>query len=362
MLHPKSDLLAPGLKMQPRWSGLDAAPFCCHDGVAWCGSKAGGGMRLAETVTFGGSGLDRAAALRGDAAALATHLAEGRVLAVWRGKPLVAGTGLGALGWLETGHPALAAGGPAVFLGLDGGVARFAQDISAWAPEAGAEAVVAGFFDPAEQRHPALPDDHVFAELRGVMTRLSPREAELAATAKALLQWHASHRFCAACGAASQVAMAGWQRSCPACGAHHFPRTDPVVIMLVTRGNSLLLGRSPGWPEGMYSLLAGFVEPGETLEAAVRREVFEEAGVTIGAVRYLASQPWPFPASLMLGCRAEALTDAITLDPAELEDALWVTREEMLTIMSGGHPQIRAPRKGAIAHFLTANWLADRLD
>jgi len=319
-------------------------------------------MRLAETVTFGGSGLDRAAALRGDEPALSAHLATGRILPVWRGKPLVAGLGHDALGWLTTGHPALALGGPALFLGLDGGVARFAQDISAWSPEAGAEAVAAGFFDPSEQKHPALGDEHAFAELRGVMTRLSPREAELAATAKALLQWHVSHGFCATCGAASQVSMAGWQRTCPACGAHHFPRTDPVVIMLVTRGNSLLLGRSPGWPEGMYSLLAGFVEPGETLEAAVRREVLEEAGIVIGPVGYLASQPWPFPASLMIGCRAEALTDAITLDPVELEDALWVTREEMLAIMAGAHPRIRAPRKGAIAHFLTANWLADRLD
>jgi NAD+ diphosphatase len=319
-------------------------------------------MRRAETVTFGGSALDRAAALRGDDAALATHLAAGRVLPVWRGKPLIAGRGRDALGWLEAGHPALALGGPALFLGLDDGIARFARDISAWSPEAGADAVATGFFDPSEQQHPALGDDHAFVELRGVMTRLSPRDAELAATAKALVQWHVSHGFCAACGAASHVAMAGWQRTCPACGAHHFPRTDPVVIMLVTRGNSLLLGRSPGWPEGMYSLLAGFVEPGETLEAAVRREVFEEAGIAIGPVGYLASQPWPFPASLMLGCRAEALTDAITLDPVELEDALWVTREEMLSIMAGTHPRIRAPRKGAIAHFLTENWLADRLD
>ena len=319
-------------------------------------------MRLAETVTFGGSGLDRAAGLRGDAAALAGHLAAGRVLPVWRGKVLVAGEGGAALGWLPAGHPALALGGPEIFLGLDGGTARFAQDISAWAPEAGAEAVVAGFFDPSEQRHPALPGDHAFAELRGVMAALSPRDAELAATGKALLQWHASHGFCATCGAASVPAMAGWQRNCPGCGAHHFPRTDPVVIMLITRGNSLLLGRSPAWPEGMYSLLAGFIEPGETVEAAVRREVFEESGVRVGPVSYLASQPWPFPASLMLGCRGEAETEAITLDPVELEDALWVTREEVTAILSGSHPRIRKPRIGAIAHFLMLNWLADRLD
>jgi NAD+ diphosphatase len=319
-------------------------------------------MRIAETVTFGGSGLDRAAALRTDPVAMAARLASGRVLPVWRGKPLLIGAGACAAGWVPAGHPALAQGGQPVFLGLDDGIACFAQDISAWAPEAGAEAVQAGFFDASEQRHPALPPDHVFAELRGAMTRLTAREAEFLATAKALLQWHASHGFCATCGAPSAVAMAGWQRICPSCGAHHFPRTDPVVIMLVTRGNSVLVGRSPGWPPGMYSLLAGFVEPGETLEAAVRREVFEEAGIRIGAVRYLSSQPWPFPASLMIGCHAGALDGAITVDPVEIEDALWLTREEMVTVMAGAHPAIRAPRKGAIAHFLVAAWLADRLD
>ncbi len=319
-------------------------------------------MRIAETVTFGGSGLDRGSALRTDPVAMAAHLASGRVLPVWRGKPLLTGTGGCAVGWVRAGHPALAHGGDLVFLGLDDGVACFAQDISAWAPEAGAEAVQAGFFDASEQRHPALPPDHVFAELRGAMTRLTPREAELLATAKALLQWHASHGFCATCGAVSLMAMAGWQRTCASCGAHHFPRTDPVVIMLVTRGNSVLVGRSPGWPHGMYSLLAGFVEPGETMEAAVRREVFEEVGLRVGAVRYLASQPWPFPASLMFGCHGEALDSAITIDPGEIEHALWLTREEMVTVMAGAHPEIRAPRKGAIAHFLVAAWLADRLD
>ncbi len=319
-------------------------------------------MQIAETVTFGGSALDRAAQLRGDPGALAALLAAGSVLPVWRGKPLFCGEGPGRAGWVPAGHSVLAQGGATVFLGLDEGVARFARDISAWAPEAGAEAVQGGFFDPSEQRHPALPEDHAFVELRGVMTRLSPRDAELVATAKALLQWHTSHGFCATCGAPSEVAMGGWQRNCPACGAHHFPRTDPVVIMLVTHGNSVLLGRSPGWPEGMYSLLAGFVEPGETLEAAVRREVFEEAGIRLGAVGYLASQPWPFPASLMFGCRAEALTTEIALDPVEIEDALWITREEMVAVVAGEHPRLKPPRRGAIAQFLIQAWLSDRLD
>ena len=317
-------------------------------------------MRNAEAVTFGGSGLDRAAGLRKDAAELERLLRGGSVLPVWRGKPLMEG-GAG-LGWVGADSPVLAGGAAPVFLGLDDGVARFACDISHWSPEAGAAGVEQGFLDTSEQRHPALEARFSFLELRGVMTVLSAREAELAATAKAVLQWHRSHGFCAACGAASVMEAGGWQRACTACGTQHFPRTDPVVIMLVTRGNRVLVGRNANWPEGMYSLLAGFVEPGETIEAAVRREVFEEAGVRVGAVRYLASQPWPFPASLMIGCAGEAVSDDIRIDPEELEDACWVTREEMVEAMAGRHPRMKPARRGAIAHFLIANWLADSLE
>ncbi len=317
-------------------------------------------MRIAETVTFGGSGLDRAAALRGDPAKLRDLLAAGRVLPVWRGKPLCDGGD--KLGWVPADSPVLAGAAAPLFLGLDNGQGVFACDTSHWSPEAGAAGVEQGFLDTSEQHHPSLDDRFAFLELRSVMAALSPRDAELAATAKALLHWHRSHGFCASCGAASDLAQGGWQRMCPACGASHFPRTDPVVIMLITHGNSVLVGRNANWPEGMYSLLAGFVEPGEALEAAVRREVLEESGIHVGAVRYLASQPWPFPASLMFGCAGEATTDAITLDPEELEDALWVTREEMVAVMAGRHPRIKPARRGAIAHFLIANWLADRLD
>lgn len=315
-------------------------------------------MRNAESVTFGGSGLDRGAALRGDPDKIASLLAGGSVLPLWRGKPLLDAKGLV---WLPPEHPVLDAAGPAVFLGLDEDHPRFARDISEWTPDAPvSDAPV--FLDPNLQTHPALPQSQSFQDLRNVMSRLTAREAELAATAKAVLHWHQSHGFCAACGQKSDMVQAGWQRSCPACGTQHFPRTDPVVIMLVTRGNKLLIGRNAVWPEGMYSLLAGFVEPGETLEAAVRREVAEETGVKIGAVRYLASQPWAFPASLMFGCIAEATSDDITLDPAELQDALWINREEMVTVLAGQHPTIKAGRKGAIAHFLISNWLADNLD
>jgi NAD+ diphosphatase len=132
--------------------------------------------------------------------------------------------------------------------------------------------------------------------------------------------------------------------------------------MLITHGNSVLVGRSHAWPEGMYSLLAGFVEPGETLEAAVRREVLEESGILVGAVNYLASQPWPFPASLMFGCSGTALNKDITIDPNEIEDALWVSREDMVDIFEGVHPKIKPARKGAIAHFLLENWLSDCLN
>lgn len=321
-------------------------------------------MRHAEEVTFGGSGLDRAAHLRGDEEAQARMWADpaARVVPFWRAKPLIAEGGLVRL---PADHPALADAGRdalRLFLGLDESAPVFALDLSAWHPETVDEAALGGFLDQTEQRHPALPDDHAFAELRAAMTRLSPRDAELAAMARGLFAWHRGHGFCAKCGAASLPAQAGWQRACPACAAPHFPRTDPVVIMLITRGNSVLMGRSHGWPEGMYSLLAGFVEPGETIEAAVRREVFEEAGVKVGAVSYLASQPWPFPASLMIGCRGEALSEEITIDPAEIEDAFWVPREEMLRAFAGLHPRIKPARRGAIAHFLLANWLADRLD
>ncbi len=322
-------------------------------------------MRNSETVTFGGlGGLDRAAALRGDAGRQAAFWADGatRVVPLWRGKPMVAGEARDRLARLPTGHPLLRDAGGTLFLGMADEGALFAADVSAWEP-AGIDAAAQGaFFDTTEQLHPATPPDHLFVELRGVMTRLSPLDAELAATARGLFEWHRTHGFCSRCGRPSEVSMSGWQRQCPSCKAPHFPRTDPVVIMLVTHGNRALLGRSHGWPEGMYSLLAGFIEPGETIEAAVRREVAEETGVQVGAVRYLASQPWPFPASLMLGCGAEATSDAITLDPAEIEDALWLTREEMVEVLGGRHPKVKPARRGAIAHFLINAWVADLLD
>jgi len=323
-------------------------------------------MKLAETVTFGGSGLDRAAWMRGDGPALAAALADGRgaVLPIWRGKPLMEADGAGQrLVWLAGDHPMLAdAPNERLFLGDDDGMLRFAADLSRWNPEIAAFAPLDSFTDDTLQVHPAAADGQAFGELRLAMAMLSARDAELAATAKAMLGWHRSHRYCARCGTESRRVQAGWQRICPDCGAHHFPRTDPVVIMLITGGNDALLGRSPGWPKGMYSLLAGFVEPGETMEAAVRREVMEETSVAVGRVGYLASQPWPYPSSLMLGCQGEAQSRKITRDPVELEDALWISREDLAEALAGRHATLLPARKGSIARFLIENWLADRLD
>lgn len=314
-------------------------------------------MKIAETVTFGGSGLDRAAELRGQADEL-RHAANACAILLWRGKPMIMDDELVRL---PLDHPVMVdAAADMILLGREDGAPVFAADFSAWTPADLDDETLNSFLDPSTQHHPAVPDA-AFAEIRAVMTRMSPRDAELAATAKAVMQWHISHRFCARCGAQSAMAMAGWQRNCASCGGHHFPRTDPVVIMLITHGNAVLVGRSPGWPEGMYSLLAGFVEPGETIEAAVRREVFEEAGVRVGAVSYLASQPWPFPASLMFGCAGEALTKDLTIDPNEIEDAMWVSREDMAEAFAGNHAKILPARKGAIAHFLLEAWLSDQL-
>lgn len=324
-------------------------------------------MKRSEMVTFGSSNLDRAAELRGQEAELTRYVeaGAGRCLLLWRGKPLVHRSVPNALAFVPLNDRVLQAeGGPLILLGWEdeGDNLIFASDISGWIPEDLDDSALNSFADDTQQCHPGLPDDTVFAELRQAMAGLSMRDAELSATAKAVMSWHDSHQFCARCGVQSRMAMAGWQRSCGACGVQHFPRTDPVVIMLITSGNKVLVGRSHGWPEGIYSLLAGFVEPGETIEAAVRREVWEESGIKLGAVTYLTSQPWPFPMSLMIGCHGRALNDEIRIDPTELDDAMWMTREEALQVYAGEHATLRPARKGSIAHFLMRNWLADTLN
>jgi len=196
-------------------------------------------------------------------------------------------------------------------------------------------------------------------DLRSVaLKRLVPEdEVGPLGEAKAVLDWHARHRFCAQCGGKTVAGASGWRRECTNCGALHFPRTDPVVIMLVTRGDACLLARQARFAPGMYSCIAGFVEPGETLEDAVRRESWEEAGLRVGEVHYLASQPWPFPSSIMMGCIAESLGDEITLDMTELEEGRWFPREEVLQMLEGKHPDgLACPQHIAIANTLVRAW------
>lgn len=281
-----------------------------------------------------------------------------KTLVFWRGKLLADADGRPAAVPLD--HPALADSREVpLFVGLTPDGPRFAADLPLWSPPEDAT-TIGQFIDQTQQVHPGFPDAK-FMEIRGLMPTLTRLEGETVATGRALISWHSSHRFCANCGAPSAVESTGWVRKCPQCGTQHFPRTDPVVIMAITRGDLLLLGRSPSWPERMYSLLAGFVEPGETIEAAVRRETLEESAITVGPVRYVSSQPWPFPMSLMFGCQGDATSEAITIDPAELSDARWVSRAEVLEILAGTHPEINRPRPGAIAGALIEAWAHSKL-
>jgi NAD+ diphosphatase len=280
-------------------------------------------------VGFTGSPLDRADALRHDPEALAVAVRDpaARLLLLPGFEPEVDADG--RLVW--AGMDALVGPEP-LLLGLDGGVPCFAA-ITGERPRG---------------RSAALND---------ALDRLRPGEAEIYAIARSLLGWHASHRFCANCGALTGVARGGWMRLCPACGTEHFPRTDPVVIMLPILGDRALVARQASWPAGRYSALAGFLEPGESLEEAVAREVMEEAGVRVGAVRYLASQPWPFPSQLKLACFDEAADDTLLVDGRELEAAMWVTRDEVRAALAGAEDRRFAPPPAyAIAHTLLSEW------
>ncbi len=187
---------------------------------------------------------------------------------------------------------------------------------------------------------------------------LSTEEAALYGGARSLVDWHARHRFCAVCGAPTALFRGGWGRRCGACKAEHFPRVDPVVIMLAEYEDRVLVGRQPGFPPGFFSALAGFVEPGESLEEAVARELFEEAGIHVFEVTYVASQPWPFPSSLMIGCRAVATGAALTLDATEIEAAMWVDRAEVRAALAGDMgASFMAPPPLAIARYLLEDWV-----
>lgn len=203
-----------------------------------------------------------------------------------------------------------------------------------------------------------LPETIKAIDFRSVYIQglLGPADLGALAQGVALLAWHGSHRFCGRCGHETVMRAGGYKRHCPSCNAEHFPRTDPVAIMLTVTPEKCLLGRGPHFTPGMYSALAGFIEPGETIEAAVRRETFEEAGIRLGRVVYHASQPWPFPYSLMIGCFGEALNEDIQADLTELEDCRWFGRDEVQAMIERRHPTINVPPAGAIANHLIRAW------
>jgi NAD+ diphosphatase len=230
-----------------------------------------------------------------------------------------------------------------IFLGLRDGAPLFGMGISATAVES------------------LLPRDDVkVSELRGMAMQgvVPPGQLSAIAMAKSLVNWHQRHGYCANCGTRTGMREGGWKRECPNCKAEHFPRTDPVVIMLVELGDKVLLGRQKQFPAGMYSCLAGFVEAAETIEDAVRREIFEESGIRCTDVNYYMTQPWPYPSSLMIGCTARATSEDIVVDRTELEDARWFDRAEASLMIRRQHPDgLAGPHPFAIAHHLLGRWL-----
>jgi NAD+ diphosphatase len=299
---------------------------------------------------FSGAALDRAGLFRKDAAWLAAQRQhpQARAVPIWRATNLIVAGDAPRAAWLPLA-PFLEIGGAEPhLLGLNDGVPHFAVDLSA-------------LDEPLA--HPLLADavaaGAAFVELRDAAALLARPEAALLAYARGLTEWHRRNPRCPSCGAPTEAREAGHVRVCtaPDCGTHHFPRTDPAVIMLVTRGSSCLLARRAGNKQPIYSTLAGFVEPGESLEEAVAREVEEETGIRVGGVRYHSSQPWPFPTQLMLGFYAEANGGALKLQPEEIADARWLERAELKRLLADSTPTLMLPRPVSIARRLIMDWL-----
>ena len=295
---------------------------------------------------YSGSLIERAAALRSDQAKLAALFEHKRAgIYVVGGELVVLKAQGAALDPLFSPDEARALGAAreTVFLGLVDDAPRFGVGIDAAAIEA-----------LKTRGDLKLIDLRTIAVQGEVDTAHVPPLAE----AKAVLGWHARHRFCPNCGAATALTQAGWRRDCPVCKAEHFPRTDPVVIMLPVAGDRCVLGRSPRFPQTMWSCLAGFCEPGELIEEAVRREVAEEVGLVCAQVKYFASQPWPFPSSLMIGCHAQAVTEQIVIDKSEIEEARWFDRAELTLMLSRQHPdRLTTPPPMAIAHHIIRDFI-----
>jgi len=294
-------------------------------------------------VGFAGNRMNRHSENRSDdVVTVALADARARMLLIGQGQILVSqGNGMGnAFFGLEEAAALLPHPNRTIYLGMQ-------EDMPVLAAVSGIDLAT-------------LPETIKAVEYRPVYTQGLIPEDQLGAMAQAvsLLTWHENHRFCGRCGTETVMRDGGYRRTCPNCDAQHFPRTDPVAIMMVVRGDKCLLARGPHFGPGMYSCLAGFIEPGETIENAVRRETLEETNLPIGRVVYHASQPWPFPYSLMIGCHAEALSDDYTLDRAELEAGRWFTRDEVALMLDRTHPEgLMTPPPGAIAAHLIRSWV-----
>ncbi len=295
--------------------------------------------------TYAGNPLDRRSDLRLQADWLAARRTDPSttIVPLWNGQTLLEDRD-GGLGLVRIeprlGFELAGSDETVLFLGLDGEAAVYAIDL-------------VGEADPAAG---PLEGRGKFYDLRFAGGQMSPEDAGIAATAKAVFEWRRRHGFCSACGHASEPAEGGWKRVCPVCKVEHFPRTDPVTIMLPTFQDSCLLGRQAPWPKGRFSCLAGFMEPGESIEAACAREVLEEAGLTVTQVRYHSSQPWPFPSNLMIGLIAEASDQNAQPDQTELEEVRWFSRAEMRRLLAGEIEGLGVPPPFAIAHQLMKAW------
>jgi NAD+ diphosphatase len=295
---------------------------------------------------FAGNPLNRASDKRADADWVAEKLADpdSLALAIWNGKPMVetGKDGQVQIAYVRADLARELAGGNErlLFMGLWKDTAVFALDLD-------------GTADPADGPLEGLGR---FEDLRAIALTLPAADAAILATAKAMFEWRRRHRHCAACGQPSEPAEGGWKRVCPSCKAEHFPRTDPVVIMLPWKGERCLLGRQAAWPKGVFSALAGFLEPGESIEEACARELMEEAGLRASKVAYHSTQPWPYPSTLMIGLIAEVENDDAVADQAELDEVRWFTREEARALIGGALPGATAPGKLAIAHQLIKAW------
>lgn len=305
-------------------------------------------MTNSNDIPLAANPINRAAHRRADEAWLedAFRRDDVLILLLRDGSPLLARDG--GLVWMGPEAAQVSPGSPRLFLGEDkAGAPVFAVELPAKFELDGS--LIEGIGE--------------FTDFRQGTARMPAMDANCASTARSLFLWHSSHGFCARCGGRNGVTDAGWKAQCAECGAEHFPRTDPVAIMAAVKDGKVLVGRQKFWPAGFISCLAGFCEPGETIEQAAAREIFEEAGVVCDPAKaeYIACQPWPFPSSLMVGLILEAESDAITIDTKELESARWVPRAEMREILAGKHTELFCPPSSAIAYHILKVW-ADRDD